>query len=63
MNEDFTDALAAITAICFIFLVPWLFQVCWNFSMIYLFGLPEITYWQSAALIFIMRILFGKITK
>lgn len=67
MNEEFTDLLlkvvALITVIGIIFLVPWVFQVCWNLTMIYLFGLPEITYWQSFALIFIVSVLFGKIKK
>jgi len=54
--------VAIIVVICSIFVVPWVFQVYWNFTMTYLFGLPEIAYWQSFA-IYIITVIFVKIKR
>lgn len=57
ITSALTGIAVAIVVICIILVVPWVFQVCWNFTMTYMFGLPEIAYWHSFALISIIFIL------
>ncbi len=37
----------------------WVFQLLWNWLMPVIFDWGEITFWQSAGLIFMAKILFG----
>lgn len=44
-------------------LAIWLFMILWNWVMPYLFKLPEITYWMSAAILILLAIIRGSIIR
>ena len=48
-----------IIAIAFVFLVGFLVMYLWNYTLPVIFGIPPITLWQSMALFFLCKILFG----
>ncbi|WP_257658079.1 hypothetical protein [Parapedobacter lycopersici] len=48
-----------ILAIAFLFLVSYLVMVLWNYTLPGLLGVSTITLWQSTALFFLCKILFG----
>jgi len=50
-------AIMILWASCFGLAVMWL----WNYTMPYLFSLPDITYGQSFALIVLFWLLFGRV--
>ena len=48
-----------ILGIAFLFLVSYLIMVLWNYTLPALLGVNAITLWQSLAIFFLCKILFG----
>jgi len=54
-----TAILLLFIAIVFaIFVNPIIILLCWNYIMPYLFGLPEITFWQAFIMSILSTVLF-----
>jgi len=54
-----TAVLLLFIAIIFaIFVNPIIILLCWNYIMPYLFGLPEVTFWQAFVMSVLSTVLF-----
>ena len=51
--------LFILGGICLVFLVGWIVQLLWNATIIEIFNVKEITYWQAFMIIILCKILFG----
>lgn len=59
-NEVFGGILIGIIAFTAIVLcVSWPFMLLWNWLMPMIFGLPELTFLQSAGLLLLLGFVFG----
>jgi hypothetical protein len=64
MNNDVIEALMKflvffVIGIGLAFLFAWVIMLLWNAVIPTVFGLPEITYWQSFGLKILTRLLFN----
>lgn len=51
---------AAVLVAAMLFFRAWLIQICWNYVMPYIFGLPVLTYWQAFAVGVLSSLIIGR---
>lgn len=51
--------MGIIVAVLVFFLLAWLVQITWNYTLPDLFGVKQVSFWQALALLVLFGILLG----
>ena len=60
MSKSKLIALLVAAVLVLVALGTWATQILWNWLMPYLFGVPEISYWQALGLLVLSTLLFQR---